>query len=155
MNKLINIKLFLTLIIFIISNVSLADDLDFLRLSHEAKKENNIAKYMNFSDGENASFWKIYKEYESEINIVHQGYFDLIRDYKDAYVANTITDNLAEKLTARYLDLESKKVSIKKVYASKFKKALSSKKIARFFQIEHRSEILINYEIAKQIPLIN
>ena len=100
-------------------------------------------------------FWDVYKDYEAEIEVVNQGYFNLIREYRDAYKSNTVTDNLAEELTTRYLDLESKKVSIKKIYASKFKKALSPKKIARLFQIEHRTEILINYEIAKQIPLIN
>jgi len=147
---------FLSIIILLFTAIiCLADELDFLRLSQEAKKANNIAKYIQLTEGENALFWDVYKDYEAEIETVNQGYFNLIREYRDAYKSNSVTENLAEELTARYLDLESKKVSIKKIYASKFKKVLSPKKIARLFQIEHRTEILINYEIAKQIPLIN
>ena len=68
------------------------------------------------------------KTMKLKIEVVNQGYFNLIREYRDAYKSNSVTDNLAEELTERYLDLESKKVSIKKIYASKFKKALSPKK---------------------------
>jgi len=39
-------------------------------------------------------------------------------------------------------------------YVPKFEKVLPPKKVARLYQIENKMRALVNYELARQIPLV-
>ena len=57
---------FLSVIVLFFSayTICCADDLDYLRISLEAKKKIKVAEYMNLSGEENEFFWDIYSNYE-------------------------------------------------------------------------------------------
>ena len=147
---------FLSVIVLFFSayTVCCADDLDYLRISLEAKKKIKVAEYMNLSGEENELFWDIYSNYEKEMDTIRREYFNSIREYSDAYKANSVTNEMAGDLLNRYLELEEKKVATKILYAEEFKKALTRKNIARLFQIDHKTDAIIDYELAMKIPLL-
>ncbi|PYM98114.1 MAG: hypothetical protein DME08_08535, partial [Candidatus Rokuibacteriota bacterium] len=60
----------------------------------------------------------------------------------------------ATKLLADYLALERAHVALLSSYVPRFEKVLPAKKVARLYQIENKMRALVNYELAKQIPLV-
>jgi hypothetical protein len=45
-------------------------------------------------------------------------------------------------------------LKLRQSYLPKFRKVLSEKKVARYYQLENKVEAVIEYDIAKQIPLM-
>jgi hypothetical protein len=52
------------------------------------------------------------------------------------------------------MSIESDRLKLKKEYLPKFRKVLSEKKVARYYQLENKIEAIVNYEVAKVIPLV-
>jgi hypothetical protein len=52
------------------------------------------------------------------------------------------------------LSLEAQHVAILKSYVPRFGKVLPAKKVARLYQVENKIRALVNYELARQIPLV-
>ena len=72
------------------------------------------------------------------------------------YAANydNLTDPTADKLLDRLREgIEQARASLKAKYLPKFKKVLPAKKVARFYQVENKLDLLILAEMAEQIPL--
>jgi hypothetical protein len=42
-----------------------------------------------------------------------------------------------------------------KFFLPKFRKVLPEKKVARYYQLENKINAVVEYELAKQIPLVN
>jgi len=65
-----------------------------------------------------------------------------------------MTDEKAKELVDRALRLEGKRTKLKKKYFKKFDKVLPSKTVAKFFQLENQINLLIDLQIASELPLI-
>jgi hypothetical protein len=65
-----------------------------------------------------------------------------------------MTDATATKLLGEFLALETDHVTILKAYAPRFRRVLPPVKVARLYQIENKMRALVNYELAREIPLI-
>ena len=53
-----------------------------------------------------------------------------------------------------YLALERDYVAILNAYLPRFKKVLPPRKVARLYQIENKARALVNYDLARNIPLV-
>jgi hypothetical protein len=76
----------------------------------------------------------------------------LIDNYGKVY--NAMTDEAASKLLTDYLALERAHVALLSSYVPRFQNVLPPKKVARLYQIENKMRALVNYELAKQIPMV-
>ena len=76
----------------------------------------------------------------------------LIDKFAKAY--SSMTDETATKLLGEFLALETDHAAILKSYAPRFRRALPPVKVARLYQVENKMRALVNYEIAREIPLI-
>jgi hypothetical protein len=76
----------------------------------------------------------------------------LIEAYGTAY--DTMSDETATKLLKQYLTLERDHVGILSAYQPRFAKVLPPKKVARLYQVENKLRALVNYELAREIPLV-
>jgi hypothetical protein len=64
-----------------------------------------------------------------------------------------MNDADAKKFIDDGLDFESRRTEVKKKYAKEFLKAgLSPMTVAKFFQLEHRLDLVIDVQIASQLP---
>ena len=77
-------------------------------------------------------------------------------DFLNQYFASyeTLTDKEAVALLEQHLAWEKQVLEIRARYAKKMSKALSGRTVAKFFQIENKMDIIIDYEMAGEIPLI-
>jgi hypothetical protein len=52
----------------------------------------------------------------------------------------------------KFFDWETSRTQLRKSYFNKFAKATSAMTAAKFFQVEHRLDLLIDLELASEIP---
>jgi ferritin len=76
----------------------------------------------------------------------------LIGNYAAAY--KTMTDDTASQLLREFLALQTAHVALLNGYLPKVQNALPPKKVARFYQVENKLRALVDYELARDIPLI-
>jgi len=97
-------------------------------------------------------FWPVYKKYESELSKINDQKVDLIHDFAHNY--DTLTDEKAKELVEKSFEIQEKRLKLRKEYFSEFEKALSSVTAAKFIQLEHQINLLIDLQIASELPLI-
>jgi hypothetical protein len=124
---------------------------ELLRSDVRAQKVAIITEVMGFTDAEDAAFWPIYREYDLEMAKLGDERVALIAEYAKNYA--NVTDELADRLASRALELESRRQELKGQVYQKVKKALSPLTAARFLQVEHQLLLLIDLQIASALPI--
>ena len=124
---------------------------ELLRSDLRAQHVAIITEVMQFNEAEDAKFWPVYREYETDLAKINDDRMALIKDYAANY--EKLTDDVADKLARRALDLEAKRGALKSTYYDKFKTALSPKTAARFIQVENQILLLLDLQIAASLPL--
>jgi hypothetical protein len=107
---------------------------------------------MQFTNEEANAFWPVYREYEFEFAKIGDARIALIKDYARTY--ETMTDEKAKELIQEALKLEGRRTKLKRKYFRKFDRVLPSKTVAKFFQLENQINLLIDLQIASELPLI-
>jgi hypothetical protein len=74
----------------------------------------------------------------------------LIKQYAAQY--NTLTDADAKTMGDQELAFEAQRINVKKDYYKKFLKVLPAVTVLRFFQLDHRMDLIIDVGIASQLP---
>jgi len=123
-----------------------------LRSDVKTRKLAIIANVMQFASEESKVFWPIYREYDAELSKIGDARMQLIKDYVRNY--ETMTDEKAKELIQTALKLDERTTTLKKKYLRRFDRVLPSKKVAKFLQLENQIDLLIDLQIASQLPLI-
>jgi hypothetical protein len=124
---------------------------ELLRSDVRAQKVAIITEVMGFNDKEDEAFWPIYREYDLEMARLGDERVALIADYAKNYA--NVTDEVADRLASKALELESRRQELKGQVYQKVKKALSPLTAARFLQVEHQLLLLIDLQIASALPV--
>jgi hypothetical protein len=129
-----------------------ADTMELLREKARVDKKLVVATALDLTEGEATRFWPVYNAYQSDMIAHHDRVFRLIESYASAY--RTMTDEAANKLLTQFLALETAHAALLKAYVPRFQAVLPAKKVARLYQVENKVRALVNYELAREIPLI-
>jgi hypothetical protein len=124
---------------------------ELLRSDVRAQKVAIITEVMGFNDKEDAAFWPIYREYDLEMAKLGDERVALIAEYAKNYA--NVTDEIADRLASKALELESRRQELKGQVYQKVKTALSPLTAARFLQVEHQLLLLIDLQIASALPI--
>src|ERR1700723_2247862 len=109
----------------------------YIQLLHTdltAKKEPIVRETMELNDQQAAIFWPIYRDYQSE--------------------QSKLTDEKADQLAQQVMQLDEKRMALREKYYATMKKALSSTLAVRFFQVEHQLQLIVDLQIAANLPII-
>jgi hypothetical protein len=129
---------------------SLDSFITLFRVEMRADRETVITQAMAFSDKDAAVFWPIYRKYEYERSSLDDRRVAVIKEYAAKY--STLTDADAKAMAERMLDSESRIVDLKKTYFKKLNKVLPSLTVAKFFQLEHRMDLLTDMKVEAALP---
>ena len=130
---------------------SLDSQIESLRADFRADKVAIVTEAMRFNDQDSKVFWPVYRKYEADVTKVNDQRVALIKSYADKFT--TMTDADAKAMIEQGLDFESRRTDIKKKYVKEFQKAgLSSLTVAKFLQLEHRLDLLVDLKIASELP---
>lgn len=126
-------------------------DIQLTRAVIQVERQALITQAMDLTPEEMEGFWPLYREYRLEAAKIGDRIVALIQRYAANYHA--LTDQTADKLVTDFVKVEQARARLKATYLPKFKKVLPAKKVARFYQLENKLDILILAEMAEQIPL--
>jgi len=127
-------------------------DIDFLRKDIRSQKKQMIAANMKLTDKEAEQFWPIYDQYTAELVKINNQKYSSIKEFAENY--DTLTDDQAANLTRQLLEVDGSVAQLRIKYIPIFRKVISGKKTALFFQLDHRLVMLIDLQLASQIPLV-
>ena len=147
-------RLLLVIVFVLATSIGYAQEayIELLRSDVKTKKVAIITEVIQFTDEEANAFWPIYREYDLELAKIGDARIALIKDYAQHY--ETMTDEKAKELVQMALKLEGKRTKLKRKYFKRFDRVLSSKTVAKFFQLENQINLLIDLQIASELPLI-
>jgi hypothetical protein len=129
-----------------------ADNMQLVREKIQTDKKLFIAQNMNLTESEAKVFWPVYEDYQKELDKLVDKTVKLIDNYAANY--QTMTEEAAKGLINGYLAIETERVTLMKSFLPKFRKVLPEKKVARYYQLENKIDAVVNYGLAKQIPLV-
>ena len=129
-----------------------ADLMEVAREKARADKKLLVATALELTEREASGFWPVYNAYQSDMILHYDRIGQLVTAYAGAY--ETMTDEVAAKLLAQFLSLEADHAALLKSYAPRFERVLPARKVARLYQIENKLRALVNYDLARDIPLI-
>jgi hypothetical protein len=126
--------------------------IESMRAATDIERKILIMKEMNMTETEAEQFWPLYEEYRGKMKQVGDIRVRIITDYAASY--STMTDELAEELLDDYVDYMDEKQSLTKKYIKKFRAILPDIKVTRYFQLEHKLDAVVDYQLAGRIPLV-
>jgi hypothetical protein len=125
--------------------------LALLRRDIRSIKKQLIAANLTLTDSEATKFWQVYEQYSAETEKINDARTAIIKEYSDEY--GTLTDAQADSLIRRWLDTDIEQTKLRQQYVAIFRKVLSGKKAATFFQLDRRISTMIDVQITSQLPL--
>lgn len=126
--------------------------MEIVRSTIKTEKKALIAEVMQLSDEESGVFWPVYNEFEENMYKLNTDYFVLVQEFADNFEnmsAEKATD-IINKATKYSLDREK----LNKKYVKKIMKVLSPQKTLRFMQASSKIEVMIDAQLAAEIPLL-
>ena len=129
-----------------------ADNMQLVREKIKTDKKLFIAQNMNLTESEAKVFWPVYEDYQKELDKLVDKTVKLIDNYATNF--QTMTEEAAKGLIDGYLAIETERVTFMKSFLPKFRKVLPEKKVARYYQLENKIDAVVNFGLAKQIPLV-
>lgn len=123
-----------------------------LRKDMRADKAKLVADGMGFTASEAAAFWPLYKSYETAQKTVNDERVAIIKDYAEH--VDAMSDAKATELVGRIQALEDKTVATKHQFVKSLQGVLPAKKVARFYQVDTRIQMLVDLSLAADIPLV-
>ncbi len=128
------------------------DDIQLTRSVVQTERQAVVAANLGLNDAESAVFWPLYKEYRAAVHQATDTRVALLKKYFASF--ETLTDAEASALLADFFSYEKNLLKTRTTYARKMQKVLPGRTVARFFQIEHKMDTIIEYEMAGEVPLI-
>jgi hypothetical protein len=129
-----------------------AANIELLRQDIRAQRKKIVAANMPLTEEEATKFWPVYDRYIAETIKVNDRRYALIKEYAQSYA--TLTDAQADSFIKRWLELDRDNTELRLKYVPEFESVISHKKTALFFQIDRRLGMLIELQLASQVPLL-
>jgi hypothetical protein len=126
--------------------------IELLKMDIQATKMEVVDEAMDLTKAEAEKFWPVYKKYQKELAKVNEQELRLIKKYGEHY--DYLTDDVATEIANKAFDLDIKRGYLRKEYFRKFAFATDAVTAAKFFQLENQIGLLIELEIAANIPMI-
>jgi hypothetical protein len=131
-----------------------ASNLEIIHEKLKADKKLIVAKYMDLTESEAAKFWPVYDEYQKDLQGSNEKLRKLLESYAADYRNKSMTDDKAKKLLDDWMSLEQEEGKRRSAFAPKVLAALPAKKAARYLQIENEYRIMLRYDLAEIVPLV-
>jgi hypothetical protein len=128
------------------------EDMKLLRKDLRSEKKQIVAANMDLTDVEAEKFWPVYDQYTADVAKINDTKAALIKEYWQTF--DTMNGEQAESYIRKRAAVEVSIMQLRLKYIPAFRKVLSGRQTALFFQIDWRLGLLIDLQLA-QMPLID
>jgi hypothetical protein len=129
-----------------------SQDLDLLRKDLRSMRQQLIAQNLKLTEAEAAKFWPVYDQYIKELITINDKKFAVIQDYADNW--GTMTNDQSLLFIRQWLDADIAQTQLRQKYVPIVAKVLDGKKTATFFQLDRRIAMMLELQVASQMPLV-
>jgi hypothetical protein len=126
-------------------------DIQLMRQDLRVQKQKLIAQNLPMTESEAVKFWAVYNRYSSDLRQINDEKYRLIRQYGDEWSA--MTNEQALVYIRRWLEVDDQAHQLRSKYVVDVSQALPGKKAATFFQLDRRISMMIDLQLASQLPL--
>ena len=127
-------------------------DVDLLRKDVRSQKKQIIAANLKLTDAEAEKFWPIYDQYTAELVKINNKKYATIQEYADKF--GTLTDEQATTLMRQWMEVDISAAQLRAKYLPIVSQAIGGKKGATFAQLDRRVSLMIELQLASQVPLV-
>ena len=127
-------------------------DMNLLRKDIRSQRKQLIAANLQLTDTEAAKFWPVYDQYTKELISLNDKKFALIQEYADNW--GKMTNEQSLSFIRRWVEMDSAVMQLRQKYVPVVSKILDGKKTATFFQLDRRIAMMIELQVASQMPLV-
>ena len=107
---------------------------------------------MKLTDAQVEKFWPVYDAYTQATTKLGDASYALVKEYAQNY--GTMTDAQADSLVDKMATLDVQTATLRQEWIPKFRKVLTGKQTALFFQLDRRVNLLLHLQFAANIPLV-
>lgn len=127
-------------------------DLALLRADIRSQRKQIIAETLTLTDAEAQRFWPVYDRYAADLEKINDAKYALVKQYVDDF--GNISDAEAKDYTTKWLNIDVQVTSLRGSYVPAVEKVLPGVKAATFFQIDRRLALLIELQLASNLPIL-
>ncbi len=127
-------------------------ELELIKDVFKVEKKAVVADFLKLTDEQASKFWPIYDQYEADRSAIATMRIDNITDYVNQYL--TLTDEQADVLAKKKIEIETKTLALKKKYYKIVAKELGALKSASFMQLEEYIGTAIDATLYDNLPLV-
>ena len=129
-----------------------ADNMEIVKEKIKTDKKLLIATNMQLTESETKAFWPVYESYQAELGKLRDRELKLIEKFAANY--ETMSNDAAKNLLDDAMSIDSDHQKLRQSYLAKFRGVLSDTKVARYYQLESKIDAVLEYELARRIPLV-
>ena len=127
-------------------------DIQMLRKNLRSQRKQVIAANMKLTGAEAEKFWPLYDQYVSELVKINNTKYELIKQYVQAQ--GNLTDAQADTTIKQWIGVDQSVSELRLKYVPAFRKVLSAKNTALFYQLDRRVQLMIDLQLASALPLV-
>jgi hypothetical protein len=127
-------------------------DIQLLKSNIRSQKKQIVAANMDLTDAEAEKFWPVYNRYADDLAKIYDTKIALFREYLESY--DSMSGEQAESYLRRRAAVEEDIMQVRLKYLPEFRKVLTGRETALFYQIDWRLDLMINLQLA-QAPMVN
>jgi hypothetical protein len=128
------------------------EDVQMLRKNLRSQRKQVIAANMKLTDAEAEKFWPVYDQYVSELVKINGTKYELIKQY--VQTQGQLTDTQADNAVKQWIGVDQAVGDLRLKYIPLFRKVLSPKNTALFYQVDRRIQLMIDLQLASALPLV-
>jgi hypothetical protein len=127
------------------------EDIQMLRKDIRAQRKDLVAVNMKLTPEEAEKFWPVYDQYVAELVNNNNKKYALIKQY--VQTGGVLTDAEAENAVKQWISVDESVAALRSKYIPIFRKVLSPKNEALFYQIDRRVQLMIDLQLMALIPM--
>ena len=124
---------------------------ELMRQNLKTEKIAVMTEAMALTEEQGEKFWPIYREYQTELSGLGDQRIAAIKDYAEHF--ETMTGEKASELTKNYFKRQKSHASLLEKTAKKIAKETDPVVAARFIQVENILNMVIDLQVASELPL--
>ena len=127
------------------------DVMEVMRSQIASQRQALVAENLQLSQEESDKFWPVYRDFQYDRAPLIDRRLSNIKSFRDNY--ESMTDEQAREIIDSVVQYEEDMLKLQKKYIREFRKVLPERKVMRYMQIERKLDAVIDFDIARVIPL--
>lgn len=127
------------------------DVMEVMRSQIATKRQALVAENLNLTEAESEKFWPVYRDFQYDRAPLIDRRLENIKAFRDNY--ETMTDEQARAIVDAVVSYEEDMLKLTRKFIREFRKVLPERKVMRYLQIERKLDAVIDFDLARVIPL--